>query len=106
MPGAEGGPDRPDPTERLEHRLREVLLALEKSRLAEYLELLQRPGRLIYLNLLAGLARGLGMAIGFTILGAVVIWFLRSSFLANMPVIGSWIAQLVRIVEMELRAPR
>ncbi|MBC7340204.1 MAG: hypothetical protein H5U04_10180 [Firmicutes bacterium] len=105
MPGADGGPDRPDP-ERLEHRLREVLLALEKSRLAEYLELLQRPGRLIYLNLLAGLARGLGMAIGFTILGAVVIWFLRSSFLVNMPVIGSWIAQLVRIVEMELRAPR
>lgn len=105
MPGVDGGPGRPDLGERLEHRLREVLLALEKSRLAEYLELLERPRRLIYLNLLAGLARGLGMAVGFTILGAVVIWMLRSSFLANMPVIGSWIAQLVRIVEMELRAP-
>ncbi|MDI6894908.1 MAG: DUF5665 domain-containing protein [Bacillota bacterium] len=104
MPGGGGGPDRSD-LAALEHRLRELLLALQKARLAEYLELLQRPGRLVYLNLLAGLARGFGMAIGFTILGAVVIWFLRSSFLVNMPVIGSWIAQLVRIVEMELRAP-
>ncbi|MEW6546179.1 MAG: DUF5665 domain-containing protein [Bacillota bacterium] len=105
MPSGSGGPELPDATERLEHRLQEVLVALQRARLAEYLELLQRPGRLVYLNLLAGLARGLGMAIGFTILGAAVIWFLRSSFLINMPVIGSWIAQLVRIVEMELRAP-
>lgn len=90
----------------LERRLEEVLLALQRARLAEYLELLQRPGRLFLLNLLAGLARGLGIAVGFTVLGAIVIWFLRSSFLANLPVVGSWIAQLVRIVEMELRAPR
>lgn len=106
MPGADEGGPRLPPTERLEDLLREVLLALQKSHLASYLELLQSPGRLIYLNLLAGLARGLGMAIGFTILGAAVLLLLRSSFLANMPVIGSWIAQIVRIVEMELRAPR
>ncbi|HHY94148.1 MAG TPA: hypothetical protein GX513_03930 [Firmicutes bacterium] len=91
---------------RLEKRVDELILSLQKARLAEYIELLQRPARLVYLNLLAGLARGLGMAVGFTVLGAIVILILRSSFLANMPLIGSWIAQIVRIVEMELRAPR
>lgn len=106
MPAGGGDSPGPDPGGELERRLRDVLLALQRARLAEYLELLQSPGRLLYLNFLAGLARGLGMAVGFTILGAVVIWFLRSSFLAHMPVIGSWIAQIVRIVEMELRAPR
>ena len=39
---------------------------LERSRIAQYTELLNRPWKLIGLNLLSGAARGVGIAIGFT----------------------------------------
>lgn len=41
---------------------------LERSRIAQYTELLNRPWKLIGLNLLSGTARGVGIAIGFTFL--------------------------------------
>lgn len=41
---------------------------LERSRIAQYTELLNRPWKLIGLNLLSGAARGVGIAIGFTFL--------------------------------------
>lgn len=41
---------------------------LERSRIAEYTELLNRPWRLIWLNILSGVAKGVGIAIGFTFL--------------------------------------
>lgn len=41
---------------------------MEKSRIAEYTELLHSPFRLIWLNIFSGVARGLGIALGFTFL--------------------------------------
>jgi len=48
-------------------------------------DLLHRPRRLIYVNFVAGLARGLGMAVGFTLLGALVLYILRLVVLLNLP---------------------
>ncbi|MHB9094685.1 MAG: DUF5665 domain-containing protein [Eubacteriales bacterium] len=78
-------------------------MAMEKMKLAEYVELLNRPARLFYINFLAGLARGLGMAVGFTILGALLIYSLRQLQVLNLPVIGGLIAEIVRIVQTNLR---
>lgn len=41
---------------------------MEKSRISEYTELLYSPFKLIWLNVLSGAARGLGIALGFTFL--------------------------------------
>lgn len=65
-------------------------------------DLLYRPRRLIYVNFVAGLARGLGMAVGFTILGALVVYFLRLVVLLNLPGISSFIATIIRLVRQEL----
>jgi hypothetical protein len=43
-------------------------LAIEsfgKGGIAEYVALFDKPGRLLWLNFLAGLVRGFGMAVGF-----------------------------------------
>jgi hypothetical protein len=87
---------------RLEARVKELATAMEKMKLAEYVRLLERPWRLMYINFIAGIARGLGIAVGFTILGAVVIYFLRFLVTANLPGIGKFIAQIVRMVNLHL----
>jgi uncharacterized protein (DUF697 family) len=75
---------------------------MEKMRIAEYVQLLDRPWRLIYLNLLAGVARGVGVALGFTILGTILVYILRDVVAANLPGIGEFIADMVRTVQQQL----
>lgn len=77
--------------------------SLERSKIADYVNLMNRPWRLIYLNILGGIARGLGLAIGFTILGAFMIYILTRSFLLNLPVIGNFMGELVWIIQQYLR---
>ena len=42
--------------------------------------------------------QGLGMAVGFTLLGALVIYLLQRLVLLKLPLISDFIAQLVRLV--------
>lgn len=71
-------------------------------RLAEYIEMLENPTRLLYINFLIGLARGFGAALGFTVLAALVLYFLQKIILLNIPVIGEFIAEIVNIVQTQL----
>jgi len=75
---------------------------LERSRIAQYTELLNRPWRLIWLNILAGTARGVGIAIGFTFFAATIIYVLQLLGALNLPIIGDYIADIVRIVQRQL----
>ncbi len=77
--------------------------SLERAKIAEYVELLNRPRRLIYLNLMAGLFRGMGMAVGFTVLGALVIYVLTRSFVSNLPLVGDFLGELVWIIQQYLK---
>ncbi|MEG6585973.1 DUF5665 domain-containing protein [Dendrosporobacter sp. 1207_IL3150] len=74
---------------------------LEAMRIAEYVELSQRPARLIFMNFVAGLARGLGIAVGATLIFALMVEFLRRLIMLHIPGIGSFIAEIVQIVEMK-----
>lgn len=84
----------------LKGQMERLARALEENRIAEYVSLQQNAGRLIYLNFLAGVARGLGMAVGFTLVGALVLYILRQ--MVSIPVIGTFIAQIVDIVTTQL----
>ena len=79
--------------------------SLERSSFAAYLQLQQRPLRLIWLNFIGGLARGVGIGIGFTLFAAAIFLILQKLALVNLPLIGAFIADLVRIVQAQLRIP-
>lgn len=70
--------------------------------LAEYTEMLKSPKKMIWVNFLAGLARGLGIAIGATVLGALFLIILFKIGQLNLPIIGKFIARIIKIVEMYL----
>lgn len=58
--------------------------------------------RRFVLDLASGMARGIGFSIGFTVLGALLLYVLQHIALANLPIIGKFLAELVRIVESNL----
>lgn len=83
-------------------RMEEYLHTLERLQLAEYLRYAQDTRRLMRMQFLGGLFRGMGMAVGFTILGAVLVIVLRNLAEHNLPVIGDFLAQIVAIVQNRL----
>lgn len=75
---------------------------MEKMKLAEYVKLLDNPWRLLYVNFIAGLARGLGVAVGFSVLGALLLIVLKRLVLLNLPWIGGIIAEIVQMVQLQI----
>ena len=48
------------------------------------------------------MARGFGMAVGFTLLGAMLIYILQKIMILRLPLIGEFIAEIVNIVQQRL----
>ncbi len=86
----------------LVQKMQQLLMAMEKANIAEWIELYRSPWRLMLINFAAGVARGLGLAVGFTILGAVLIYIIRQLALLNLPVIGKLIVEIVRMVQQQI----
>lgn len=79
-----------------------MLAAMERLQLAEYVRYVNDRRRLIRTSFLAGLARGMGMAVGFTILGAALVILLNRLAQRNLPIIGNFLADIVEIVQRRL----
>ena len=83
-------------------RMEGYLERMERLRLPDYIRYLENRRRFMLMQFLGGLARGLGMAVGFTILGAALVLILQSLAQRNLPVIGDFLADVVRIVQRRL----
>lgn len=83
-------------------RLRRQVERLEALGLEQYMLYVSDTKRFFWRNFMAGLARGLGGAVGFTILGAVVAVILSRLTVENIPLIGGFLAEIVEIVQRDL----
>lgn len=88
--------------DRLSQKIDELSLNFERLNLAEYVDILRNPKRLLYINFLGGVARGFGTAVGFTLLGALVIYILQRIVILRLPIIGTFIADIIKIVQKQL----
>ncbi len=84
------------------NKMEEYLQRLEGLGLTEYLRYVHDRRRFLRTQFLGGLARGMGMAVGFTLLGAVLVIVLKGLAERNLPVIGDFLAQIVSIVQGRL----
>lgn len=99
-----------DDTDKSEHEIlyeihlmtQKVALLLEKSKIREYTDLVQNPKRLMWVNFLGGVAKGVGLAIGLTVITGTLLYFLQMLGALNLPIIGDYIAEIVRIVQRQL----
>ena len=78
------------------------IAAMERLRLADYVRYVDDRKRMFWLNFLGGIARGVGMAVGFTILGALLVLVLQDLARRNLPLIGDALAQIVRVVQRQM----
>lgn len=72
---------------------------LQNMNLHDLIYILGSKKEIIKRNLLAGIARGIGGGIGFTIITAIIIYFLQKIVRLNIPIIGEYINDIVEIVE-------
>lgn len=79
--------------------LERIALYFEKSKLNSYIEMLGKPRRWFLLNIWGGIGRGIGMAIGFTVLGAALFLILQQLVMLNLPIISEFIAEILDLVE-------
>ena len=85
-------------------RLEHLAQRLEMMHLEAYLRYVHDWRRRLFFDFLSGIARGIGFSVGFTVLGALLLYILRNIALSNLPVIGKFLAELVQIVETNLRS--
>lgn len=88
--------------EQLSKQIEGLAENMHKMNVAEYIELMRSPKYMLYINFISGLARGLGIAVGATILGALMLMLLFRLAELNIPFIGFFIAKVVKIVQTYL----
>ncbi|MNI26537.1 hypothetical protein D3C73_802390 [compost metagenome] len=76
---------------------------IERTQIADYVQLMNSPRRLIWTNLLAGIARGVGIALGFTVFAATIAYLLQLLGALNLPIVGDYIAEIVKQVQFQLK---
>ena len=83
----------------LQKSLDKLTKILENMNLHDLIYVLGSKKEIIRRNLLAGIARGIGGGIGFTIITAIIIYFLQRIVRLNIPIIGEYINDIVDIVQ-------
>ncbi len=83
----------------LEKAIENLSNMLQEGNYLEWSYLLGNKKEIIKRNLLAGIARGVGIGIGVTIITAMLVILLQKIVTLNIPVIGEYIADIVEIVE-------
>lgn len=96
--------EKEEKEENLEEKVETLAVQIKNMVTSEYMEVasaLRNPMRLVWVNFLIGLARGVGTFIGMTILGAIVLIIFTKLLgeVVNMPLIGKFIADLIESVK-------
>ena len=71
---------------------------LLESNIIEISQLLGNRKKLLVVNLISGISRGIGIGIGVTLITAILVWILQKIVTLNIPVIGEYVSDIVEIV--------
>lgn len=91
--------------EKLNQNIQKLSEQMERNRIEEYTSMMVRPWKFFLVNFLAGVARGFGLALGMTLVVAVVVYLLSQVLIhfIDVPFIGEYIAQIVAFVNEALK---
>lgn len=78
----------------MEEELRAILRILN--------EMNDRRSRLLN-AFLSGVLRGIGVMLGFAVIGTALVWLLQPIARANLPVISDFLAQVVTMVQLRIQ---
>ena len=87
----------------LQEAAQQLTSTMEHMRIAEYVQYLNRPWKLLWTNFLIGLARGLGSTIGLALVLAGLFFLLQKIITLNLPFISEWISRLIYSIQENLQ---
>ena len=103
--------DRPDlPQKHLIGRLSELVTQLEHMEVKSLAEYYAKPRQVIFFNVVLGISRGVGFAIGATVIAAIFLslGIQILSYFVDIPVIGKLVADIInamKIYESTISSP-
>ncbi len=80
-------------------QIEKIAAHIEKIRMGDYIDLMSRPGRIIWVNLLGGISRGVGLTIGATLVIAILFKILSAIISMNIPYLTDMLQEVVQIVK-------
>lgn len=84
---------------KLNKKIDKLISIIEKSNLQELIFIFGSKKEIIKRNLLAGVFKGIGIGIGVTIITSILVIILNKIVTLNIPIIGEYISEIVKIVE-------
>ena len=83
----------------LSKKIDELNNILIKSQIMEITSLIGNKRQVFLRNFIAGISRGVGIGIGVTVITAILVYILQRIVTLNIPVIGEYVSDIVKIVE-------
>lgn len=87
---------------KLERRTDDILKVLENDEVNKFMDVFSDPRKLFWKSFLLGIAKGVGMAFGFSIIGAFIIYILKELVVFNIPVISEILSDIIKMTEERL----
>ena len=87
----------------LDEQMERWIAAAERMRLGDYVRYESDRRRRLHDAFFQGVARGLGMMVGFAFLGAIVVLILQDLAQRNLPGISDFLAQVITLVQMRIQ---
>lgn len=86
---------------KLSKKIDELSEVMNKANLIEIAYILGNRKEIIMRNIWAGIARGVGIGLGVTIITAIIVILLQKIVKLNIPIIGEYISDIVDIVQQK-----
>ena len=83
----------------LEEKIDKLNTILIEANIRELSYIIGSKKQILIRNILAGIAKGIGRGIGFTLITAVIIYILQKIVKLNLPIIGDYIIDIIDIVQ-------
>lgn len=83
----------------LNEKLSDMSNKIEGIKINEYVYLMKDTKMLLWKNFISGISKGIGIAIGISILGAILVVVLKNIVTLNIPVIGQFISDIIDVIE-------
>ncbi len=99
LPPTPQQPLEEDELTRLAKVTEELTRTMEKTRIAEYVQYLDHPAKLLWTNFLIGVARGLGSTIGLAVVLGIFVYFIQKLIMLNLPGISDFIADFIIMIQ-------
>lgn len=76
-----------------------LIQRLDSSGIADYVKLSQKTWKILWLNFLSGIARGLGFTVGSAFVLAVIYKILSRIISMNIPLITEWLQSFILMMQ-------